>query len=38
MKKKQLLNLIEEEDLDIDPDDAEDIDELREMVIEELDL
>ena len=36
MKKKALKNLIKEEDLDVDPDDADDIDELREMVAEEL--
>jgi len=38
MKKKDLKRIIEEEDLDIDPDDAEDLDELKEMVAEELGL
>ena len=38
MKKRKLLKIIEEEDLDIDEDDAEDTEELQDMVIEELEL
>jgi hypothetical protein len=36
MKKKELKNLIEEFELDIDEDDYDDLSELREAVIEEL--
>jgi len=38
MKKKPLLKLIKDEDLDIDDDDWDDLEELREAVIDELDL
>ena len=38
MKKVQLKKLIKSEELDIDIEDAEDLEELQDMVIEELDL
>lgn len=38
MSKLKLKSLIKDEELDIDPDDAEDLDDLREMVAEELDI
>lgn len=38
MKKKVLLRIIDDEELDVDPDDAEDTEELQDMIIEELDL
>jgi hypothetical protein len=38
MKRRQLKKLIESEDLDVDIDDAEDLDDLRQMVAEELDI
>lgn len=38
MKKKELKQVIKDEKLDIDPDDAEDTEELQDMVIEELDI
>jgi len=38
MKKKQLLALIEEEELEIDDEDWDNVKELRQLVIEELDL
>ncbi len=38
MKKKQLKAVIKEEDLDIDNDDWDELEELRELVIEELEL
>jgi hypothetical protein len=38
MKRRQLKKLIEEEDLDVDIDDAEDLDDLRQMIAEELDI
>ena len=38
MKKKKLLQLIDDEDLDVDQDDADDTEELQDMIIEELDL
>lgn len=38
MKKKKLIKLIEEEDLDIDPDDFDDLEELQDEIIEEMDL
>lgn len=37
MSKKQLLKLIDKEDLDVDPDDYDDVDELRDAVEEALD-
>lgn len=38
MKKRKLLALIDDEDIDVDPDDAEDTEELQDLIIEELDL
>lgn len=38
MKKKGLLKLIDEEDLDVDPDDADDTEELQDLIIEEMEL
>lgn len=38
MKKKALLKLIDERDLEIDEDDWDDVDELRDLIKEELDL
>ena len=38
MKLKALKNIIKERELDIDPDDADDTNELRTMVAEELDI
>lgn len=38
MKKKKLLKLIDEEDLDVDPDDADDTEELQDLIIEEMEL
>jgi hypothetical protein len=38
MNKRKLLRYIKDEDLDIDPDEAEDVDELKEMILDELGL
>jgi len=38
MSKKELKKLIKEKDLDVDPKEADDLEELQEMVIDELDL
>ncbi len=38
MKRRELIELIEDEGLDVDPDDAEDKEELQELIIEELGL
>ena len=38
MSKKELKKLIKDEDLDVDPDDADDVEELQDMIIEELDI
>ena len=38
MKRRALKRLIDDEDLDVDIDDAEDLDDLRQMVAEELDI
>jgi len=38
MSEKKLTRYIDNEDIDVDPDDADDVEELRELVIEELDL
>lgn len=38
MKKKKLLALIDDEDLDVDPDDADDTEELQDLIIEEMEL
>jgi hypothetical protein len=38
MKRRRLKSLIEDEDLDVDIEDAEDLDDLRQMVAEELDI
>lgn len=38
MKKRKLLALIDDEDVDVDPDDADDLEELQDMVIEEMEL
>lgn len=38
MKKRELLTLIDDEDVDVDPDDADDTGELQDLIIEEMEL
>lgn len=38
MKKRKLLDFIDDEDVDVDPDDADDTEELQDLVIEEMEL